>query len=102
MLDLLAAIPGANAQATVEKYRRNGERYRADTDENRRAAKEFESERDKRHAQAIRLHLGAVFLEIAIVLASIAILTKRPHFWWASMFLSCAGVVVAITAALVR
>jgi len=101
-LDLLAAVPGVNAPATVEKYRSNRDRYERETNENRKLAREFEKERDRRHTQAVRLHLGGVFLEIGIVLASIAILTKRPHFWWASIACSCAGLIGAITAAAIR
>ena len=38
-----------------------------------------------------------VFLEIAIVLASLAILSKRPLVWYSSMIAALAGVGLAAT-----
>lgn len=98
--DILSHL--SNTEAEVAKYKENFGRYDRDTQENRGKAREFESERDARHHQAVRLHFGEVFLEISLVLASLAILTKRSTVWWASIGCSVFGLVVAATTALIR
>jgi hypothetical protein len=46
--------------------------------------------------------LGEVFLEIAIVLASLAILTKRRPMWFASILSGLVGAAIAATALLLH
>jgi hypothetical protein len=55
-----------------------------------------------RGRQALRFHTGEVFLEIGIVLASLAILTKRRLAWMAAIGSACIGVAVAVTFMMVR
>jgi Domain of unknown function (DUF4337) len=95
-LDLLHDHGPAEA---VQKYRKNLDRYERETTENQNRAREFEAERDVRHHQALRLHFGEVFLEISIVFASVAILTKRPILWWISIVASSVGTLIAFTTA---
>src|SRR5437773_2530936 len=47
--------------------------------------------------EALRLHVGEIFLEIAIVFASLAILTKRPLLYWTAVGSGLTGIVVACT-----
>lgn len=53
-------------------------------------------------AKAIRLHIGEVFLEIAIVFASLAILTKRSLLWMTGIGSAPIGLGVAATQLLVK
>ncbi len=101
-VDLLTAAPGPRSAELAQKYKQNLERYKGDTEENRNKARELEAERDVRHKQALRLHFGEVFLEIAIVFASLAILTKRPPLWFTSIGASVIGMLVAAATLLVR
>jgi len=48
------------------------------------------------------LHLGEIFLEIAIVFASLAILTKRPLLYWTAVASGLIGVTFALTELLVH
>jgi hypothetical protein len=52
-------------------------RYKAATEEQREKARDFEKERDKMGHKSEFFHFGEVFLELAIVLSSLSILTKR-------------------------
>jgi Domain of unknown function (DUF4337) len=61
----------------------------------------LEAERDHKGAQALRLEIGEVFLEIAIVFASLAILSKRSMVWYGSMIAALVGVGLAATTLLV-
>src|SRR6266852_3279280 len=78
-----------------EEYTKNAERYRKDDEEIQKQAQVLENESHVRGHQALRLHFGEVFLEISIVLASLAILSKRALFWYAAMAGGAVGAVVA-------
>jgi len=98
--DVFRRLPGASAEVT--KYEANLNRYERETNENQDKARELEAERDIRSRQALRLEFGEVFLEISIVFASLAILSKRRELWFASVVGSAAGLVIASSTALIR
>ena len=93
--DVFAAMKDS---AKSEEYTKNAERYRKDDEEIQKQAQEFEAESHVRGRQALRLHFGEVFLEISIVLASLAILSKRALFWYSAMGGGALGAVIAATA----
>ena len=92
--DIFAAL---RSDAKSGEYTKNAERYRKDDEEIQKQAQEFERESHVRGRQALRLHFGEVFLEISIVLASLAILSKRALFWYAAMGGGMLGVSIAAT-----
>ena len=81
----------------VEKYNKAAEKYREDSDEVSKEAKGLEAESRMKGDQAHRLDYGEVFLELGIVLASLAILTKRNPMWVASMASAIIGVAIALS-----
>lgn len=93
--DMFAALRN---DAKSEEYTKNAERYRKDDEEIQKQAQELEKESHVRGHQALRLHFGEVFLEISIVLASLAILSKRALFWYAALTGGAVGAIVAATA----
>jgi hypothetical protein len=97
--DILAAV---KAQEAAQKYKANVEKYEKDTKEITEKATELEHERDLHHRRALRLDLGEVFLEIAIVMASLAILSKRSSLWWVSLISGAGGGVLALTTVLLQ
>lgn len=99
--DLLGAMNPAAAAKQVDVYKGNSDRYQKDADEISKEASGLESESHLRGHQALRLHIGEIFLEIAIVFASLAILTKRPILYWTAVTGGLIGVVVAATTALI-
>jgi hypothetical protein len=101
-VDLLSSQPGGGPAAVVSKYRTNLERYQHETEGNQSEARKLETERDVRHHQAVRLEFGEVFLEIAIVFASLAILTKRAVLWWGSLGSAALGLTIALTTTAIR
>ena len=84
-----------------EEYNQNADKYRKDDEEIQKEAGALENESHLRGHQALRLHFGEVFLEISIVLASLAILTKRWIVFWAAIGGGAAGVVIAATTLLI-
>jgi len=92
--DLFASM---KKEALSEQYVKNAEKYKKDDEEIQKEAKELENESHLRGRQALRLHFGEVFLEVAIVFASLAILSKRPVIWYAAIVLALVGVGAAST-----
>jgi len=98
--DVMAAVSAG--PAAVNKYAANMERYDKERGAIETEARKLEEESHVHGAQALRAHLGEVFLEIAIVLASLAILTKRRPMWYISMLSAVVGAGIAATALLVH
>jgi uncharacterized protein DUF4337 len=97
MMAALSAGPAA-----INKYAANMERYDKDRGDIQAEARKLEEESHVHGAQALRAHLGEVFLEIGIVLASLAILTKRRPMWYASICSALVGAGIAATLLLVH
>jgi hypothetical protein len=97
--DMLSATK--SDQALVAKYVKAEEHYKKDEEEVKKATEEFEKESDIAGKKALRLHFGEVFLEIAIVFSSLAILTKRSLLYWVAVISGATGVVLGCLALLV-
>ncbi len=95
--DLFAAMAGATAAQSAEKYAANLERYEKDADEVQAEAKKLATESLLKGKQALRMHFGEVFLEIGIVLGTLAILTRRRELWYTSIVSAAAGALIALT-----
>jgi hypothetical protein len=83
--------------AKSAEYTKNAEHYRKDDEEIQKQAQELENESHVRGRQALRLHFGEVFLEISIVFASLAILSKRALIWYIAIAGGAAGAIIAAT-----
>jgi hypothetical protein len=92
--DLFAGMKLGDQSAA---YQKNSEKYRKDDEEIQTEAQGLEQESHLRGRQALGFHFGEVFLEFSIVLASLAILTKRHFLWYSSMLSGAVGAVVAAT-----
>jgi hypothetical protein len=95
--DILSAISGETSAKLAEKYKSNMERYTKDGEAIQEKAKDLENESAVAGRRAVRLHIGEVFLEIAIVVCSLAILTKREFAWHAAILSATIGMVCAAT-----
>src|ERR1700733_15813257 len=78
-------------------YQKNSEKYKRDDEDIQKEAQGLEQESHLRGEQALGFHVGEVFLEFSIVLASLAILTKREILWYACILSGTIGAVVAVT-----
>ncbi len=93
--DVLAAVKGSEAAA--KRYRDDTVRSEKETEQIQEKAREFERESASHGRRALRLHVGEIFLEIAIVFSSLALLTRRRMFWWTGMAGGALGTLVALT-----
>ena len=90
--DFLAAM---GKQEGAEKYAKNIEKYQREGEEIKVVAEKLEEESKVYGTHALRLHFGGIFLELAIVFCSLAILTKRDFIWYGAMILAVVGAVIA-------
>jgi len=85
-----------------EKYQRELERYKDEQKDIEAEARKLEKETDLERRKANRFDLGEVFLEVALVITSITLLTRRRMFWHAGIALGLVGLTVAATGLLVH
>jgi hypothetical protein len=85
-----------------EKYSTEAERYRDEQKELDAKARELEQETEKTRRRADRFDLGEVFLEVALVITSITLLSGRRIFWCLGLLLAAGGIVVACSALMVH
>lgn len=85
------------AEQMRDRYRREIERYRGEQKEIEAAARSLEYETEVEKRKANRFDLGELFLEAALVMTSITLLTQRRVFWALGMIMGLVGVVTAVT-----
>ncbi len=103
--DLLAAMDFKDSQkgdSIREKYRQQAERYAKEQAEIEEKAKDLEKESGLGQRKANRFDLGEVFLEVSLVITSLALLTRKRFYWLLGMFAGVVGLAVAATGLLLH
>jgi hypothetical protein len=103
--NLTAITPPSNSEAFAklrDEYLQEGDRYKDEQKEIEAEARKLEQEVALERKRADRFDLGEVFLEIALVITSITLLSGRRVFWYLGLFMGAAGLVLAATGFLVR
>jgi hypothetical protein len=101
--ELFVANNSAGVAADIrEKYAQEAERYKKEKDEIQDKARDLEREVAMERKRADRYDLAEVFLEIALVITSITLLSGRRIFWHLGIVLGVVGVLVAVMGALVH
>jgi hypothetical protein len=89
--------------AQVQKqFHEEIDKYRDQQKDIQGEARGLEAEVQLTSRRADRFDLGEVFLEIALVVTSITLLTDKRAYWYFGMILAAVGVVVAASALLVH
>ena len=104
-IDLLSLVEFKNKEQSDKvqaEYHKQSERYTKEQAEIQDKAKEFESESARAQRKADRFDLGEVFLEIALVISSLALLSRKLIFWFLGIAAGLAGIGVAITGLLLH
>lgn len=105
VLDTLAFEPVSNAAmaaAKTKEYEAHIEKWKGDLEEESAKAKEFEHEVAHAELQAGRFDLGEALLQIAVVLSSITLFTRKSAYFLLGLGLGVTGLVIAASAFLVR
>ena len=97
--DVLSALKDT---AGAARYRENFDKYEKDAEKTLDLASDLQKESAVAGRRALRLHLGEIFLEMAIVFSSLAVLTQRRAFWWSGIAGGAIGFAVAATVFLIR
>ena len=101
-----AAIASSNDPGGLsrlrEKYKIEADRYKDEQADIQAEAKHLEDELGIEHRRADRFDLGEVFLEIALVITSITLLSGRRLFWYLGLILGSIGIAIAITGLLIH
>ncbi len=99
-LDLLSLIEFKDKEQAGkihDKYQGEIERYTKEQAEVEEQAKDYEAESARAQRKADRFDLGEVFLEIALVISSLALLSRKLVFWYLGIASGLAGLAVAVT-----
>lgn len=105
VIDEMSLMPTTDAKATVAKltdYKAHIAKWNADLAEAQDKAHEFEREVAKAEGRAGRFDLGEALLQIAVVLSSITLFTRRRSFFVGGVGLGVVGLMIAASAWLVR
>jgi len=97
MLGTLAPADKEKAAALQEKYKKEVERYQSDKDDISEKAKEFEAEGEHISRREDRFDLAEVILEIALIICSLTLITRKMIFWHSGIALGAVGFLVALT-----
>ncbi len=89
----LSQTPKEGAGAAADRYGKDSARYAVEGTKLQDEARKLEQERDESGKKAKQFHIGEVFLEVAIVLLSLSILTKRRALAFAGFASAIFGVV---------
>jgi hypothetical protein len=102
LVALVAPKDAVEARGLHDKYKAEAARYGDEQKESDAHARELERETDSTRRRADRYDLGEVFLEIALVVTSITLLSGRRLFWHAGIVVGTLGIAVSLTGLLVH
>jgi hypothetical protein len=106
LLSILATKDGSEAaseklrtdyQGIVDKYEKKLPEIEAEAREIAKKGDEFREQSHAAHARADRFDYGELGLQLAVVLCSLAILTKGRGFWYAGIVSGILGLLIALT-----
>lgn len=103
--DVLTALEDTKAERAAQVQKRFHEeidKYRDQQKEIQDEARGLEAEVQHASRRADRFDLGEVFLEIALVVTSITLLTDRRAYWYFGLVLAVVGLGFAVSGFLVR
>lgn len=104
-VDLLTLQPVNDAVATkkkVDDYNGKIAKWTEELKDDQDKARELEGEVAKAEAKAAKFDLGEALLQIAVVLSSITLLTRKNGYFYFGLSLGAAGLVVAVLGLLVK
>ena len=100
-LDLLPTQPSSNPALTKSKiaeYEAHVAKWKSDLAEEQDKAREFENEVTHAEQKAARYDLGEALLQIAVVLCSITLFTRRRSYFLLGLTLGLGGLAIAASA----
>ncbi len=90
--------PAEEAKADAARLRKEAERYEAERAGIKAKAEELQKEAERKGAVNDRCDQSALFLQIGVVICSVAILAGTRLFWWIGIGLGVAGMALGVAA----
>jgi hypothetical protein len=87
----------ADWKKKAKTYKKDSEKIEEDAKHLVERAEELQEESHKVHEKSTRFDLSELGVEMALVLCSIAVLTKQRGFWYSGIGFGVLGVIVALT-----
>ena len=84
------------AKKLSEDFAAKGEQYKKDKEGLKERATEIETEQHTAQRKADRFDLGEALLEMALVITSVTLITRRREFWYFGLGMGVLGVVSAL------
>jgi hypothetical protein len=105
--DLLSVMTVADAnskaaQKIAKSYADHQEKWTEDLKEEQEKAEQLETKVEHAEARADRFDLGEALLEIALVTASITLLTKNRLYWMLGLVFGVAGILSSLSVLLLK
>jgi multidrug efflux pump subunit AcrA (membrane-fusion protein) len=103
--DFMETLPSRDAAQTDrqrERFKQQAAQYDKRRQQLRTQAEELEAEVSHEARRADRFDFGEALLEVALVITSITLLTRRRLFWYLGTAVAVLGLVVAASGFLVR
>jgi len=95
MAGFLPSSDAGKSAGWLESTKAEADKYDKQKDEIQSEARKLENEATLARRRADRFDLGEGFLEIALVITSITLLSGRKFFWWMGMASGLLGVLIA-------
>jgi hypothetical protein len=89
-------IKAAGYQIETAQIRKKAEDHHANGVELRNKGEDYQEDSAHKHHQTNYFDLGELGVELALVLSSVAILTRRPGYWYSGIGIGVLGVVVVL------
>lgn len=102
LIPLQAFANSAAANAKLEEYKAHIQKWKSDLAEEQQKAHEYEHEVSHAEGQAARYDLGEALLQIAVVLSSITLFTRRRSYFFLGLTLGTIGILIAASAVFVH
>lgn len=98
VIDAFETKDTQKADQTKAQFEKESERYDHEKEKLREDARKLEEEVQVQQRKGDRFDLGEALLEIALVITSITVLTRRRIFWHFGLLLGLLGVLSALSA----
>jgi Domain of unknown function (DUF4337) len=98
VIDAVESKDSPKAEQTKAQFEKESERYDQEKEKLQEEARKLEEEVKIQQVKGDRFDLGEALLEIALVITSITLLTKRRVFWQLGLLLGAVGIASAVSA----
>jgi hypothetical protein len=102
MLGTFTTVDREKAEQLREKYLKEADRYSQEKAEAKEKAEDLQKERAVIARRGDRYEVSEVLLEIALILTSFTLITKKKFFWLVGTFLGLVGIALTLSGFLLR